>query len=151
MKMGRLSFLAILTLFATGCVGGGTGYNYSQSSYQQVQTMMYGVVTEARQVNIGDSGVGTALGAVLGGVAGHQVGGGKGKDLATVGGVLLGGLAGNQANSDSGQELVIKLDNGTYITTVNKIDSNYPTLFRPMDKVRVILNGNEIRRVELVR
>ena len=148
--MRQLSFLSILALIFTGCVGQ-SGYNYSQSSYQQVQTMMYGLVTEVRQVEIGDSGVGTGLGAVLGGIAGHQVGGGRGKDLATVGGVLLGGLAGNQMNKDTGQELVIKLDNGSYITTVNKIDPNRPMIYRAMDRVRVILNGNQIRRVELVR
>ncbi len=148
--MRQLSFLSILALVFTGCIGS-TGYNYSQSSYQQVQTMVYGLVTEVRQVEIGDSGVGTGLGAVLGGVAGHQVGGGRGKDLATVGGVLLGGFAGNQMNKDTGQELVIKLDNGSYITTVNKIDTNRPIIYRAMDRVRVILNGNQVRRVELVR
>ena len=33
---------------------------------------------------------GAVIGAVLGGVLGHQVGGGRGKDLATVGGVVAG-------------------------------------------------------------
>ena len=39
---------------------------------------------------------GTALGAIVGGVIGHQLGSGRGNDAATVGGALLGGLAGNQ-------------------------------------------------------
>ena len=147
--MRQLTFLSILLLIFTGC--GTTGYNYSQASYNQVQTMLYGLVTEVRPVEVGDSGVGTALGAILGGVAGHQVGGGRGKDLATVGGAILGGVAGNQVNKNAGQELVIKLDSGGYITTVNRIDSNYPVIYRPMDRVRVILSGNQVRRVELVR
>lgn len=39
---------------------------------------------------------GTAIGAVVGGLAGHQIGGGKGKTLATVAGAAAGGYAGNR-------------------------------------------------------
>lgn len=39
---------------------------------------------------------GTAIGAVVGGVLGNQIGGGSGKQLATVGGAVAGGYAGNQ-------------------------------------------------------
>lgn len=39
---------------------------------------------------------GTAIGAVLGGVLGHQVGSGKGRTLATVAGAVGGGYAGNR-------------------------------------------------------
>jgi uncharacterized protein YcfJ len=40
--------------------------------------------------------VGTAIGAIAGGLLGHQVGGGKGKTLATVAGAVGGGYAGNR-------------------------------------------------------
>ena len=40
--------------------------------------------------------VGTGVGAVVGGLLGHQVGGGNGKTLATVAGALIGGYAGNE-------------------------------------------------------
>src|SRR5436190_5973234 len=40
-------------------------------------------------------GAGAAIGAIAGGVLGHQVGGGRGNDAATVGGAILGGLLGN--------------------------------------------------------
>lgn len=40
--------------------------------------------------------LGTGLGAAIGGILGHQVGGGRGKDLATVAGAAAGGYAGNQ-------------------------------------------------------
>jgi uncharacterized protein YcfJ len=43
------------------------------------------------------------LGAVLGGVIGHQIGGGTGKDLATVGGAVAGGVIGARSgNSGNG-------------------------------------------------
>jgi uncharacterized protein YcfJ len=43
----------------------------------------------------GDARVpGALVGALIGGVLGHQIGGGSGRDLATVGGVLAGGAVG---------------------------------------------------------
>jgi uncharacterized protein YcfJ len=41
-------------------------------------------------------------GAVIGGVLGHQVGGGHGQDLATAGGAVAGGLIGANVGRDSG-------------------------------------------------
>ncbi len=48
---------------------------------------------------------GTAIGAVVGGLVGNQVGGGKGKTLATVAGAVGGGYAGNriEASRQHGQ------------------------------------------------
>lgn len=43
---------------------------------------------------------GTVVGAVLGGILGHQVGAGRGKDLATVGGAIAGGAIGAQVGRD---------------------------------------------------
>lgn len=49
--------------------------------------------------------VGTAIGAVAGGLLGNQVGGGKGRTLATVAGAVGGGYAGNriEASRQHGQ------------------------------------------------
>jgi uncharacterized protein YcfJ len=44
------------------------------------------------QSNVG----GLLLGGLIGGVLGHQVGGGSGKDLATVGGAVAGAMVGNK-------------------------------------------------------
>lgn len=45
---------------------------------------------------VGDSNAPSAIaGAVIGGILGHQVGGGRGKDAATVGGALAGAAIGN--------------------------------------------------------
>jgi uncharacterized protein YcfJ len=51
----------------------------------------------------GDRNMGGAIaGALIGGVLGHQVGGGSGKDLATVGGAVAGGMLGsNMGRNDS--------------------------------------------------
>jgi uncharacterized protein YcfJ len=53
---------------------------------------------------------GTAIGAVVGGLLGNQVGGGSGKKIATVAGAVGGGYAGNKA-----QEHLQQKD--TYTTT----------------------------------
>jgi uncharacterized protein YcfJ len=43
---------------------------------------------------------GTAIGAVIGGVLGNQVGGGDGKKIATAAGAVAGGYAGNQVQKN---------------------------------------------------
>ena len=57
---------------------------------------------EREQVRGGDQpNVGRALlGAVLGGVIGHQIGGGTGKDLATAGGAVAGGVLGARSGGN---------------------------------------------------
>lgn len=45
---------------------------------------------------------GTLAGAVIGGILGHQVGNGRGQDLATAGGAVAGAVVGNRLGSDSG-------------------------------------------------
>ena len=50
----------------------------------------------------GDRNVGGAIaGALIGGVLGHQVGGGTGKDIATVGGAVAGGVIGSNVGRDN--------------------------------------------------
>ncbi|HXS51941.1 MAG TPA: glycine zipper 2TM domain-containing protein [Usitatibacter sp.] len=46
-------------------------------------------------------GPGTVLGAIVGGVVGHQVGRGRGNDVATAAGAIAGGLVGNQIDRDN--------------------------------------------------
>lgn len=58
---------------------------------------------------------GTAIGAVAGGLLGHQVGGGKGKTLATVGGAVAGGVIGNKVQE-------AHQDSQTYTTTERRCD-----------------------------
>ena len=43
---------------------------------------------------------GAIAGALIGGVLGHQVGGGSGKDIATVGGAVAGGVIGSNVGRD---------------------------------------------------
>ncbi len=53
-------------------------------------------VTEREQPKVGRG----VLGAVIGGVIGHQIGGGTGRDLATIGGAVAGGAIGANGGRD---------------------------------------------------
>jgi uncharacterized protein YcfJ len=56
---------------------------------------------QVSQPSNGDRNVGGAIaGALIGGILGHQVGGGSGKDLATVGGAVAGGVIGSNVGRD---------------------------------------------------
>ena len=63
------------------------------------------------------------FGAVIGGILGHQVGGGRGKDLATVGGAVAGGLVGANIGRDSSGR-------PTAAQNIRRCD-NVPTQTRP--------------------
>lgn len=58
---------------------------------------------------------GTAIGAVAGGLLGHQVGKGKGKTLATVGGAVAGGAIGHHVQAEHQKH-------DTYVTTERRCD-----------------------------
>jgi outer membrane lipoprotein SlyB len=98
-----------------------------------------GVIDSVRAIE--KAGEGSGLGAVAGGVAGavlgHQVGGGRGKDVMTVLGAVGGGLAGHQiektVKKTKTYDITVRFEDGT--TRV----FNQPTepAWRAGDKVRV--------------
>ena len=72
-------------------------------------------VTVTRQKPVQDQHkiAGTAIGAVVGGLLGNQIGGGNGKKIATVAGAVGGGYAGNKVQGNMQA-------NDTYTTTENR-------------------------------
>ncbi len=55
----------------------------------------------------GDNAGAVIAGTLLGGILGHQVGGGRGKDLATVGGAIAGATLGSNLGSNGGGQQVV--------------------------------------------
>ncbi len=100
------------------------------------------MIEEVREVEKAGtaSGAGAVGGAVVGGVLGHQMGGGRGKDVATVLGALGGGLAGNAIEKNAKKtveyQIVIRYEDGTK----GLFTQATPPSWRSGDKVRVI-NG----------
>tara|TARA_R110002074_G_scaffold99392_1_gene214703 strand:- start:835 stop:1353 length:519 start_codon:yes stop_codon:yes gene_type:complete len=84
------------------------------------------------------SGVGMVGGAVVGGVLGNQIGGGRGKDLATVAGAVGGAVAGNEIEKSSGStqhyEITVRFENGSS-RVFNQVN---PPTWQSGDQVRVI-------------
>ena len=62
------------------------------------------------------TGAGAVIGGIVGGVAGNQVGGGSGRDIATVAGVIGGAVLGNEVeqnrNSSTVYEIVVDMQGG---------------------------------------
>ena len=86
------------------------------------------------------SGAGAVIGGVAGGVLGHQVGGGRGKDVATVGGALGGAYVGHQVEKESksttSHVVVVRMDEK------NVPDRTFtyanPTSYKVGDKVKIV-------------
>ena len=84
------------------------------------------------------SGVGAAGGAILGGLLGNQVGGGHGRQLATVAGAVGGAVVGNQVEGNmkatSSYEIHVRLDDGSSRTFHQQSAPGWHT----GDRVRVV-------------
>ena len=81
--------------------------------------------------------LGTIAGAVIGGVVGHQIGGGSGRDIATVAGAAGGGYAGNRIQKNL-------QDRDTTTTTEQKCATVYDKSEKTVGyQVRYRLNGKE--------
>lgn len=113
--------LIVCSLFLSGCsTSEFSGNRYDAASVGEVARTDRGYVLSLRKVELKPDGslVGTALGAVGGGLVGSMFGGGNGKFLTAGAGAVAGGLAGNAIGSKSkdGIEYTVKLDNGSIIT-----------------------------------
>jgi len=75
-------------------------------------------VTHTKPVQDHERLIGTGIGALVGGVLGHQVGGGNGKTLATVAGAAAGGYAGNRIQKKT-------QDDDTYTVTERRCSAAY--------------------------
>jgi outer membrane lipoprotein SlyB len=84
------------------------------------------------------SGVGAAGGAILGGLLGNQVGGGHGRQLATVAGAVGGAVMGNQVEGNMhvthSYEIRVRLDDGKLRT----FHQQSVPQWRSGDRVRVV-------------
>ena len=98
-----------------------------------------GTVTDVKTITVKGEGSGAGLvaGGVIGGVLGHQIGGGRGKDAATVVGAAGGAYAGHQTeknmNKKTQYQVVVKLETGASRT----FTYNAATAYKVGDKIKV--------------
>jgi outer membrane lipoprotein SlyB len=99
-----------------------------------------GTVTDVKTVKKqGEaSGAGAVIGGIAGGVLGHQIGSGRGKDVATVAGAAGGAYAGHEIEkskkSTTTYVVYVKLEDGANRT----FNYSQPTSYRVGDRVKVI-------------
>ena len=138
---------ALGSLALGGCAYRGGSADYRSYEARGEQSVRFGVVESVREVRIDprETGVGTAGGAVLGGLAGSNVGGGSGQIAGAIGGAILGGILGQNieksANERRGLEVTVLLDTGKYIAIVQEADE----AFRAGDRVRILAGRGTAR------
>ncbi len=115
------------------------------SSRNSSSNVTYGVIDaiETTRVSNNEIGAGAIIGGVVGGILGHQVGGGTGKDVATIAGVAGGAVLGHQLEKNNKQQdayrIQVKLDHGGYQTVTQGISD-----LRVGDRVRI--ENNHVSR-----
>jgi outer membrane lipoprotein SlyB len=120
--------LFMLAFLVNGCATSRSASVYTEGQALQAEDVEEGVVesVEPAVIRKDESLLGSAGGAVLGGIAASTVGGGKGKDLATAVGAIAGGLIGHfveQGVTDrSGYKIVVRLRNGEKVVVVQEAD-----------------------------
>lgn len=136
-------------LVLSGCPASMSGGSYTRDQARQAQDVQLGYVESVRQVNIEGtkSGVGAISGAALGGVAGSNIGGGRGQIAGAIGGAVLGGVAGaaieEGVTRQPGLEITVRLDNGRMTAVTQAADEP----FYPGDRVQVLTGYDGTARV----
>lgn len=135
-----LSLLFILPLTANAAYERNVAMPVQKVEYAQVISMKN--ITETQLIEDQHQGWRTFGGAVLGGVIGHQFGGGSGQDVATVLGSLLGAGVANNYHANPQQirtklvELMLKTDDGQQLMVIQDYDPGMT--FHAGDEVRVV-------------
>lgn len=117
----------------------------TQPAFQVSQpSSRIGTVESIRSQSVDNSNavIGTIGGALVGGLLGNQVGGGRGRTAATVVGAAGGAYAGNRMTSGSSLVWIIgiRYDDGSLATVQQSASPN----LRIGDRVRVTNNGIEL-------
>ncbi|RTR28226.1 glycine zipper 2TM domain-containing protein [Shewanella atlantica] len=148
-----ISRLFYVCLFFSIFLPAHAGYDRNQAV--PVEKVVYGSIvsvrniTEKQLVEDRNQGWKTFGGALIGGVIGHQFGGGSGKDVATVLGALIGAGVGNRHGSSSYVqelklvELMIKQDDGEQVMIIQDLDQGM--IFNTGDEVRVVYLKGGVR------
>lgn len=153
-KLLNIFLLSALGL-ASGCAmmdgdRGGSADTYKPSevgTVQETEQVESGRIVSLEPVDIEDEGIeaGTVIGAVAGGLAGRQVGGGTGRDIMTVIGAAAGGYAGSRYDDDAraaeAVRIGLQMQDGREIAIVQELDKD--DRFRVGEQVEVVFNGNK--------
>jgi len=148
--MKKITFAFLLIFINIGFFSGCAQKALPASRIGTISQSYPGVVKAIENIKVrGDGQLTSIAGMIAGGVAGNQIGGGSGNDLATMAGVMIGSVLGQKADLRDAKRITIQLDSGKEITTVLPVTPNNPLNINVGDRVNVfITNGRvtEIRR-----
>lgn len=142
----RIAIILSLAIL-TGCPSSKSGVVYTRDQAKQVQQVEFGTVQSVRTVLIEgtDSIIGSGAGTVIGAIAASNIGQGKGSAVAAIVGGIAGGLLGAAAEEgvtrQDGLEITVQLDGGRTISLVQAAD----VAFQVGERVRVLQNGSDTR------
>jgi outer membrane lipoprotein SlyB len=147
MRKIQTIILILVASILGACATSNSGDVYRREDTRKIQSVRMGVIESVRTVKLEgtNSNIGTAAGAVVGGIAGSTVGEGKGSAIGAVIGAVAGGIAGSAieevATRTDGVEITVKLDNGSLVAIVQEATET----FKPGEKVRLIETGGTTR------
>jgi outer membrane lipoprotein SlyB len=154
--MKKVLFFCSILLFVFSSMS--QSAQYDRNKAVPVEKVLFGTVESVRNITeqelIQDKNRGwkTFGGALLGGVIGHQFGGGSGRDVATVLGAFLGGSIAHNKNSQSQHvitqlvELMIKTEEDGRFMVIQGLDPRM--LFHRDDEIRLIYLATGAVRVD---
>lgn len=146
-----LIFRLAAVILLAGCASGKSGDVYTRDQVRQVQTYRVGTIEAIRPVRIEGTRtpIGSAAGAVIGGIAGGSVGDGKTGQVGAVLGAVVGGVVGAAAEEgitrEDGLEFDIRLEDGSHISVVQATQSVNQETFAVGDRVRVLESAGVVR------
>ncbi|WP_447928446.1 MULTISPECIES: glycine zipper 2TM domain-containing protein [unclassified Vreelandella] len=145
-----VALLGLVTLAGCANTAPYSGNVYRGSQAQTAQSVTYGTITSIQPAKIQAESragglLGTAGGAVVGGLLGSQVGGGGGRRLATAAGAIGGSVAGSKieegSNLINAYEIEVQTDSGDIRSVVQSADQQ----FQAGQRVRLLGNGGNLR------
>lgn len=146
-QMCRAAAVAFLALGLVACQTSTGPSTFNRSEVGTARTVERGTIRALRDVEIQNNArtVPTATGAVLGGIAGSTLGGGRRANAAgAVAGAAAGGAIGSAVSrsSHAGVEITVELESGSTIAVTQDGTSNE---FRVGDRVQVSSDGTYVR------
>jgi outer membrane lipoprotein SlyB len=142
-----ITLLLMLPLLAQASYQRNTARPVNEVVYGQVETVRY--ISQRQIIESQANGWETLLGSVVGGVIGHQFGGGRGKQVATAVGALAGAGVVRHYGHQQYQiehklvELLIRTDDQRLIDVIQDVDQNM--LFFDGATVRILYFDDGVR------
>ena len=149
----KIIIILSLTTFIYSCSS--NPYNVSKDDAQVVLNTDTGKIIDVVPIKIkGDpSEIAATIGGLIGGIAGQDVGSGKGQEIAVIVGSTIGGVAGYYSTVKLGEhngfQYTIKINGETKpIGLVQGADKEKKAIFKIGDKVSIVY-GEQVRVLPL--